>query len=101
MLMCPSGKTTSASLEAPEALLDRGVALVHLGAIPNCQPVGLDLPPQFGRILGGPPSVQRNETSPRLRAIRSNGQKDHQILVLSSTEVAGSEHRACGRETLI
>lgn len=78
----------------------RRIMLVHLRSIPNCQPVCLDLPSQFGRILGGPTPVQRDETLPRLRAIRSKGQKDHQVLTVSPTEVTGGEHLARGGETL-
>src|SRR5215469_10504414 len=78
----------------------RRIALVHFRSIFDRQPVSLDLPVQFGRVLGGPTSVQRNEPSPRLHAIGSSGQKNHQILMLSSTEIAGSEHLACGCETL-
>src|SRR5579864_9317379 len=78
----------------------RRIVLVHLHPIPNRQPVRIGLLPQFGRILRGTTSVHRNEPSPRLRAIRSNGQKDHQILMLSPVEVAGSEHSARSCETL-
>ncbi len=78
----------------------RRVVLPRLASTRDREAVRLGLPPQLDRVLACPPPAHRHETPPCGRAVRIDGQEDHQVVVLGRAQVAGDEPLLRRREAL-